>query len=62
VERAEAARKRAEERIAAAPQSEIDYDRARAALTKALTRLQVGARVPAGARVGELKRIRDVRS
>jgi F-type H+-transporting ATPase subunit epsilon len=61
-ERAEAARKRAEERVSAAPQSEIDYERARAALMKALTRLQVSARIPGSARVGDLKRIRDVRA
>jgi F-type H+-transporting ATPase subunit epsilon len=61
-ERAEAARKRAEERVSAAPQSEIDYERARAALMKALTRLQVAARIPGSARVGDLKRVRDVRA
>jgi F-type H+-transporting ATPase subunit epsilon len=59
-ERAEGARKRAEERLARA-RADIDYERARIALTKALTRLQVSTRVPAGMRVGELKRIRDVR-
>jgi F-type H+-transporting ATPase subunit epsilon len=62
VDRADAARKRAEERVSAGPQSDVDYDRARAALTKALARLQVAGRIPAGARVGGLKRIRDVRA
>ena len=62
VERAEAARTRAADRVSAAPQSDVDYDRARAALTKALTRLQVASRVPGSGRVGELKRIRDVRA
>jgi F-type H+-transporting ATPase subunit epsilon len=62
LERAEAARKRAEDRLSTGPQSEVDYDRARAALTKAMTRLQVAGRIPAGARVGNLKRIRDVRA
>jgi F-type H+-transporting ATPase subunit epsilon len=62
VERAEGARKRAAERVSAAPQSEIDYERARAALAKAMTRLQVASRIPGSARVGELKRIRDVRA
>ncbi len=56
--RAESARKRAEERLAQ-PTIEIDYERARAALMKSISRLQVSARVPAGARTGELKRMRD---
>ena len=43
VSRAEAARKRAEERLARGPQSDIDLERARIALTKAMTRLQVAA-------------------
>ena len=58
VERAEAAKKRAEERLTQ-PKSDIDYERARIALMKSLMRLQVSARVPGGVRVGELKRIRD---
>lgn len=58
VERAETARRRAEERLARS-QSDIDYERARIALTKSLMRLQVSARLPGGARVGELKRMRD---
>jgi F-type H+-transporting ATPase subunit epsilon len=58
VERAELARRRAEERLAQ-PKSDFDYERARVALTKSLMRLQVSARLPAGARVGELKRMRD---
>ena len=57
VERAETARKRAEERLAQA-RPEVDYERARAALTKSLARLQVASRIP-GMRVGELKRMRD---
>jgi F-type H+-transporting ATPase subunit epsilon len=57
-ERAAAARKRAEEQLAH-PGPDLDYERARIALTKALARLQVSARTPAGARVGELKRLRD---
>ena len=59
VNRAEAARRRAEERLTR-PQSDIDYERARVALTKSLMRLQVSARLPGGARIGELKRMRDV--
>ena len=62
VERAESARKRAEDRLSAAPQSDIDYERARGALMKAMSRLQVASRIPGSARVGELKRIRDVRA
>jgi F-type H+-transporting ATPase subunit epsilon len=63
-ERAAAALKRAEERLAQlkgqGPQrGELDYDRARVALMKSLARLQVAHRVPVGARVGELKRVRD---
>ena len=53
IERAEAARKRAEERIAQA-RSDIDYDRARLALMKSVARLDVSSRVPGGA-----KRMRD---
>jgi len=58
VERAEEARRRAEQRLSQSA-SEFDYERARIALTKSLMRLQVSARLPGGARVGELKRIRD---
>ena len=56
VERAELARKRAEERLT--QRSDIDYERARIALLKSLTRLQVSARVGVGPRTGALKRIR----
>lgn len=61
VARAEAARTRAQQRVER-PQSEVDYERARVALTKSLTRLQVAARVPGGMRVGELKRMRDTKA
>jgi F-type H+-transporting ATPase subunit epsilon len=44
VARAEAAKKRAEERIARAPQADIDFERARVALMKSLIRLQVASR------------------
>jgi F-type H+-transporting ATPase subunit epsilon len=43
VPRAEAAKKRAEERVAR-PQVEIDFERARIAMMKSLIRLQVAAR------------------
>ena len=45
VARAEAAKRRAEERLAQA-KSDIDYERARVALMKSLVRLQVSRRVP----------------
>ena len=54
IERAEASRKRAEERLAQA-KSDIDYDRARVALVKSIARLQVSSRVPGGS----VKRMRD---
>jgi F-type H+-transporting ATPase subunit epsilon len=57
VERAEAARTRAEERLAR-PASEIDYERARIALSKSLNRLQVSSRIGIGPRTGALKRVR----
>ena len=61
ITRAEKAKTRAEERLAE-NKPDVDYERARAALTKALTRLQVSSRVPGGARVGELKRMRETRA
>ena len=57
-ERADAARRRAEERLAHS-KSDLAYERARAALSKSLMRLQVSARLPGGVRIGELKRMRD---
>jgi F-type H+-transporting ATPase subunit epsilon len=60
IERAEAARKRAEDRLAH-PNPEIDFERARLALAKSLARLQVASRTPLGARVGALKRLHDAR-
>ena len=57
VERAEAALKRAEERLAR-PKTDIDYERARIALTKSLTRLQVSSRIGISPRAGALKRVR----
>ena len=61
ISRAEAARARAQERLDQ-PKSDIDYERARIALQKSLTRLQVSSRVPGGMRVGELKRMRETRA
>jgi F-type H+-transporting ATPase subunit epsilon len=55
VERADAARQRAEERLA---QKDIDFERARAALAKASTRLHVASRVGISPRTGALKRVR----
>lgn len=57
VERAEAARQRAEERLTG-PRTEIDYERARIALRKSLTRLQVSSRIGISPRTGALKRVR----
>jgi F-type H+-transporting ATPase subunit epsilon len=54
VERAEEARKRAEERLAQ-QQSAVDYERARTALLKSLTRLQVSGRIGAGPRMKRLR-------
>ena len=56
VERAEASRKRAEERLSQ-PRSDLDTERARIALMKSLVRLQVSSRVSVGARTGALKRL-----
>jgi F-type H+-transporting ATPase subunit epsilon len=47
VERAEAARQRALERLD--DKSDVDFERARMALTKSLTRLQVSSRIASGA-------------
>jgi len=47
IERAESARKRAEERLAQ-PKSDVDYERARVALMRSMARLQVAARLPGG--------------
>jgi F-type H+-transporting ATPase subunit epsilon len=44
VARAEAARKRAEERLARSPQTDVDFERARVAMMKSLIRLQVASR------------------
>jgi F-type H+-transporting ATPase subunit epsilon len=57
LERAEAARKRAEERLTSQT-SDIDYERARTSLMKALVRLQVSSKVGLSPRTGALKRIR----
>jgi F-type H+-transporting ATPase subunit epsilon len=56
--RAEAARQRAEERLAQ-QQSTVDYERARVALLKSMTRLQVSARIGVGPRTGGLPRPRN---
>lgn len=54
VERAEAARKRAED-LLSHPTQDVDYERARVALMKSVARLQVVSRVG----VGSLRRIRE---
>jgi F-type H+-transporting ATPase subunit epsilon len=55
IERAQAARARAEERLSRA--SAVDYERARQALLKSMTRLQVSTRIASGAGP-RLKRVR----
>ena len=57
-ERAEAARKRAAERLDR--KAEVDYERARLALMKSMTRLQVSSRIASGAGP-RLKRVRQER-
>ena len=57
-ERAAAAQKRAEERLAH-QKSEVDYERARLARLKSITRLQVSSRIGAGLRTGGVRRLRD---
>ena len=56
VERATVARDRAEARLS--DKTDIDYERARAALLKAMTRLQVASRIGLSPRAGALKRVR----
>jgi F-type H+-transporting ATPase subunit epsilon len=56
VERAEAARRRAEEQLA--HKSDVEWERARVELLKSLTRLQVSGRAGIGPRTGALKRVR----
>ena len=51
------ARARAQERLAG-PASDIDYERARIALTKSLSRLQVSSRIGICPRTGALKQVR----
>jgi len=57
VARAEAARARAQERLAA-PQSDTDYERARTALAKSLSRLQVASRSGVSPRTAVLSKVR----
>ena len=57
IERADAARKRAEERLTR-PRSDVDHDRARIALAKALSRLQAASRSGIGPRGSALKQVR----
>ena len=58
VERAEEARRRAEQRLAH-PKSDVDYERARLSLTRSIMRLQVSSRIGGSARVGGMKRLRN---
>jgi F-type H+-transporting ATPase subunit epsilon len=52
--RAEQAKKRAEDRLSA-PRGDVDYERARVALMKAMVRLQVAHRVGLSGRVGHVR-------
>ena len=54
VERAESSRRRAEERLT--QKADVDFERARAALLRSLTRLQVASRI--GLRTGASRRVR----
>ena len=56
-QRAEAARARAAE-LLAGPAIDIDYELARIALTKSLSRLQVSSRISISQRTGALKQVR----
>jgi F-type H+-transporting ATPase subunit epsilon len=56
IERAEAARKRAAERLD--HKTDVDYERARLALMKSMTRLQVSSRIGSGA-APRMKRVRQ---
>jgi F-type H+-transporting ATPase subunit epsilon len=58
LERAEAALARAQKRLAGPQQDAVDYERARTALLKSLSRLNV-ARIGVGARTGGMKRLRN---
>ncbi|MEO7272674.1 MAG: F0F1 ATP synthase subunit epsilon [Vicinamibacterales bacterium] len=59
IERAEAAKVRAEQRLASAQQQDaVDYERARTALLKSMSRLNV-SRIGVGARTGGMKRLRN---
>jgi F-type H+-transporting ATPase subunit epsilon len=59
VERAEAARKRAEEQLAQPQHSAENYELARIALLKSMSRLQVSGRIGVGPRIGGMKRLRN---
>src|SRR4051794_26981539 len=59
IERAEAAKARAEKLLANAHQQDaVDYERARTALLKSMSRLNV-SRIGVGARTGGMKRLRN---
>jgi len=55
IDRAESSRQRAEQRLTQMAKSDVDYERARIALMKSVTRLQVSSRLGMGPR---LKRVR----
>jgi len=59
LERAEAALARAQQRLAGPQQDAVDYERARTALLKSLSRLNVSSRIGVGPRTGGMKRLRN---
>ena len=59
LERAEAALARAQQRLAGPQQDAVDYERARTALLKSLSRLNVSSRIGVGPRTGSMKRLRN---
>ena len=59
LERAEAALARAQHRLAGPQQDAVDYERARTALLKSLSRLNVSSRIGVGPRTGGMKRLRN---
>jgi len=59
VERAAAALARAEQRLASTQQNAVDYERARTALLKSMSRLNVSSRIGVGPRTGGMKRLRN---
>jgi F-type H+-transporting ATPase subunit epsilon len=58
IDRAEAALKRAQERLAERGGTDLDYERARMALTKSMSRLQIASRLGITPKTSAMKRAR----